>query len=141
MTPAALGPQVIHPICQHAILHHCYVPHLTVQEKEKTTTTTTATTEVYYKGKRAANIHTLMQLSFLPFGGALDETTAPYLELTCVLREAALTRRINLSASEEERELRIGSSEPTSTCVEASSLVSSISELTNGQGTILGSSC
>lgn len=83
-----------------------------------------------------------MQFSFPPLGGALDETIVPYLELTCALKEAALTRRINLSASEKERDLRTGSSpEPMSTCEEAASLVSSMSELTEGQGTILGSSC
>lgn len=91
---------MIHPTCQHSILHSCYVPHLTVQEKEKIIIITT-TTEVYYKDKRAANAHTLVQFSSPPLGGALDETPAPYLELTCALKEAALMRRINLSVSED----------------------------------------
>lgn len=97
MKPAGLGPGQIHSIFQHAFLCHCNVPHLNVWEKEKITTTT----EVYYKDKRAANTHTLVEFSFPPLGGALDETIAPYLELTCALKEAALTRRINLSVSEE----------------------------------------
>lgn len=70
-----------------------------MQEKNKTTIAAAATTEVYYKDKGAANTNTLVQFSFPPLGGALNETIAPYQELT--LKEAALMRRINLSVSEE----------------------------------------